>query len=150
MAIFRAWLVVFGVACAGIGLVHLLFGQSSYIGGGAVNATMDSDLRFFNVLFTAFGIAFVWAARDIRRHAILINLLGLLFLLGGFARLLAWADGGRPTWFYVAMIPVEIVVPIVHYVVVRLVTRDDESSMSTGRARRSQSEPHGSDRAPSS
>ncbi len=120
--IFRVWLVLFGVACIGIGAAHFFFGQASYIGGGEVNATMDSDLRVFNVLFVAYGAAFVWAARDVAGRAREINLLGLLFFVGAIGRVLAWIVSGAPTPFYVAMLAVEFVVPIVHYAVLRALT----------------------------
>jgi hypothetical protein len=56
------WLLVFGLVCAAIGLTHLIFGASSIIAGGSVNATIDSDLRFYALLFTAYGLGFVWCA----------------------------------------------------------------------------------------
>ncbi|MEV0687317.1 DUF4345 domain-containing protein [Nocardia sp. NPDC050378] len=96
MRVFQVWLRVFGVAVVGIALAHLLFGQSTYIGGGEVNATMESDLRFYSVLFAAYGAAFVWAAADIVGRARVIDALGLLFFLGGLARILAWAVAGAP------------------------------------------------------
>ncbi|MGU3435931.1 DUF4345 domain-containing protein [Actinomycetes bacterium M1A6_2h] len=119
MRIFQSWLRVFGVVVAAIAFAHLFFGQSSYIGRGTVNATMESDLRFYNVLFLAYGIAFVWASTRPMERAQTINVLGLLFFLGGLARLLGWAAAGAPTWFYVLMIPVELLIPIVHYGVIR-------------------------------
>lgn len=123
MQIFQNWLRVFGAVVVGIALAHLLFGQATYIGGGHVNATMESDLRFYNVLFVAYGLAFVWAAADVVGRARVVDLLGLLFFLGGVARLLAWAVAGAPNWFYVVMIPVELIIPAAHFVVVRRIER---------------------------
>ena len=121
--IVQIWLVVFGVVCAGIALVHLLFGTSTIIGGGSVNATIDSDMRFYAVLFLAFGLAFVWCAQDVENRGDPINLLGLIFFVGGLARLLAWAATGTPNWFYILMIPVELAIPVVNYLLVRAVSR---------------------------
>ena len=129
--IFRWWLIVFGVTVAGIALAHLLFGQVTYIGGGDVNATMDSDLRVFNVLFLAYGLAFVWAAQDVGGRARVIDLLGLLFFVGALGRLLSWATVGPPNWFYIAMIAVEFIVPIVNYVAVRRLAAAPESRIRT-------------------
>ncbi|KAA0017380.1 DUF4345 domain-containing protein [Antrihabitans cavernicola] len=116
---FRWWLVVFGLVCTAIGVVHLFFGVSTIIGGGSVNATVDSDLRFCFVLFAAYGLGFVWAAQDLDHRAGVVNLLGLLFFLGGLARLLAWLQTGTPNWFYVLMIPVELVIPVVNWSLLR-------------------------------
>ncbi|MFF2395643.1 MULTISPECIES: DUF4345 domain-containing protein [unclassified Nocardia] len=119
MRVFQVWLRVFGVAVVGIALAHLLFGQATYIGGGEVNATMESDLRFYSVLFAAYGAAFIWTAADVVGRARVIDALGLLFFLGGLARILAWTVAGAPHAFYVLMIPVELLIPVAHAFVVR-------------------------------
>jgi hypothetical protein len=120
-ALTRTWLTLFGLVCFAIGLAHLCFGAVSIIGGGMVNATIDSDLRFYAVLFAGYGLAFVWAAGDLVRRAAVVNVLGSLFLLGGLARLLAWWQTGTPNWFYVVMIPVELLIPVVNWVLLRRV-----------------------------
>lgn len=119
MRLAQLWLVTFGVVCAGIGLVHLLFGSATIIGGGRVNATIDSDLRFYALLFTAFGVAFVWCAADLRARSTVVDVLGVVFFVGGLARLLSWAILGQPNWFYVLMAPVELVIPIVNHLLIR-------------------------------
>jgi hypothetical protein len=117
------WLMVFGLVCAGIGLAHLLFGSASIIGGGSVNPTIDSDLRFYALMFAAYGLAFVWCAADITERGRVANVLGVVFFVGGLARLLAWIATGQPNWFYVLMIPVELVIPLVNFALIRTVTR---------------------------
>jgi hypothetical protein len=115
----RWWLTIFGAACALIGLAHLFIGPGSIIGGGPVNATIDSDLRFYAVLFIGFGAGFVWAAADLARRAAAVHVLGGLFLLGGLARMLAIWQTGVPNIFYVLMIPVEIVVPVLNWLLLK-------------------------------
>ncbi|KQS00284.1 hypothetical protein ASG12_04975 [Williamsia sp. Leaf354] len=119
MRMFAMWVRLFGAVVISIALVHLAIGQSTYIGGGSVNATMESDLRFYNVLFAAYGAAFIWAANDVEARARIINALGALFFVGGVARLWAWVAVGAPNWFYVGMIPVELVIPIAHALMLR-------------------------------
>jgi hypothetical protein len=116
------WLIAFGLICAGIGLAHLLFGTSTIIGGGSVNATIDSDMRFYALLFAAYGLVFVWCAVDIADRGRVANILGALFFAGGLARLLAWAATGQPNWFYVVMILVELIVPLVNWALIRRVS----------------------------
>jgi hypothetical protein len=111
----RGWLAIFGLVCLAIALAHLCIGSASIIGGGRVNATIDSDMRFYAVLFAAFGGGFIWAAKDLDRRASIVNLLGLVFFVGGLARLLAWVQTGIPNWFYLVMIPVELVIPVVNW-----------------------------------
>ena len=119
--VLQGWLLLLGVVCAGIGVAHLFFGTASIIGAGSVDATVDSDMRFFSVLFAAYGLAWAWCARDVERNANMINALGAVFFVGGVARLIAWAATGEPNWFYVLMIPVELVIPVVNYLMVRRV-----------------------------
>ena len=135
--IFRWWLRVFGVVVIGIALTHLFVGQSTYIGGGQVNSTMESDLRFYNILFALYGLAFIWVAEDLSGRVRALNLLNLIFFLGGLSRILAWAQTGRPSWFYVLMIPVELVIPVVNHLILRrLTTAGTRERVATGAARR--------------
>ncbi|KAA0080660.1 DUF4345 domain-containing protein [Mycolicibacterium sp. P9-64] len=117
----KIWLIAFGLVCAGIGASHLLFGTSTIIGGGPVNATIDSDMRFYALLFAVYGLAFVWCAADIEARGRFANVLGAIFFAGGLARLLAWAVTGQPNWFYVLMVPVELTIPLVNWALIRQV-----------------------------
>ncbi|BCI80250.1 hypothetical protein MTY66_18750 [Mycolicibacterium sp. TY66] len=71
------------------------------------------------MLFIGFGGGFVWAAADLPRRAATEHVLGALFLAGGLARLLAIWQTGVPHIFYVAMIPVELVVPVVNWALLK-------------------------------
>ncbi len=122
------WFGILGLSCVTIGLVHAFFGPPTVIGGGPVNATIDSDLRFYAVMFTAYGAAFVWCSFDIVRRARRANVLGIVFFAGGAARLLAWWVSGPPNWFYVLMVPVELLVPPANYLLLRRVCSTDSGS----------------------
>ena len=123
------WLTTFGLVCAGIALAHLLFGSSTIIGGGSVNATIDSDLRFYALLFAAYGLVFVWCAVDIAARGRVANILGVVFFVGGLARLLAWAVTGQPNWFYVLMVPVELIIPLINWALIRQVSDVRQSAV---------------------
>ncbi|QIS21373.1 DUF4345 domain-containing protein [Nocardia terpenica] len=121
--VLRWYLIVFGISCALIALAHIVIGPRTIIGANTPNATLDSDIRMVMVLFLVYGIACVWAARDLDRHAGLIHLLMLVFFVGGLVRLLTVAYVGWPNWFYTAMIVVEIAAPLVYSPLLRQVTR---------------------------
>lgn len=61
---------------------------------------------------------------------------GLLFFLGGLARLLAWVATGTPNWFYLAMIPVELVIPVINWRLLTGVRRSTPAEPEPGLARR--------------
>ncbi|WP_405492619.1 DUF4345 domain-containing protein [Nocardia sp. NBC_00511] len=128
-AVLRWYLIVFGIVCVLIALAHIFIGPSTIIGANTPNATLDGDLRFSMVLFGAYGVACVWAALDLDRRAGVAHLLMLLFFVGGLVRLLTVAYVGWPHWFYIAMIVVEIVTPLVYSPLLSRVTgrpiRDD-------------------------
>ncbi|WP_036567321.1 DUF4345 domain-containing protein [Nocardia sp. BMG51109] len=113
-AVLQWFLVVFGVVCATIALAHIVIGPSTIIGANTPNATLDSDIRMVMVLFLAYGIVCVRAARDLDRHSGLIHLLMLVFFAGGLVRLLTVAYVGWPHWFYIAMLVVEIGLPLIY------------------------------------
>jgi Domain of unknown function (DUF4345) len=70
------------------------------------------------------------------RRAPVVNLLGLVFFLGGLARLLAWVQAGVPNWFYLVMIPVELVIPIVNWLLLTGVRRSTPAGPDPGLLRR--------------
>ncbi|MQY17539.1 DUF4345 domain-containing protein [Nocardia macrotermitis] len=121
-AVLRWFLIVFGVACALIALAHIFIGPRTIIGANTPNATLDGDMRMVMVLFLTYGLLCVWAARDLDRHAGLIHLLMLVFFVGGLVRLLTVAYVGWPHWFYIAMLVVEIVVPLIYSPLLRQLT----------------------------
>ncbi|MCX4094036.1 DUF4345 domain-containing protein [Nocardia sp. alder85J] len=120
--VLRWYLIIFGVVCVLIALAHIVVGPSTIIGATAPDATVDGDLRFSMVLFLAYGVTCVWAARDVDGRAGVVHLLMVLFFAGGLVRLLTVAYVGWPHWFYIAMIAVEIVTPLVYSPLLRQVT----------------------------
>ncbi|MGV9679485.1 DUF4345 domain-containing protein [Nocardia sp. NPDC003482] len=106
-------LIVFGIGCAAIALAHIFIGPSTIPGANTPNPSLDGDIRMTMVVFLAYGIACVWAARDLDRHAGAIHLLMLIFFAGGLVRLLTVAYVGMPNAFFTAMIVFEIGLPLV-------------------------------------
>lgn len=65
MARLLKWLALaMGIACAAIGLYHLVLGIASVPGEGSTGATVDSRERFYNAIFLGYGLAWIWAARQ--------------------------------------------------------------------------------------
>ncbi len=109
---FQAFLVLFGVIVIGISLAHLAVGPDAIIGGTDVNPTSDDEDRFYAGLFLAYGVALLWCARDVQRKRVYVNLLATVFFVGGIGRLLAVVLVGAPHPFYVALLVLELVLPV--------------------------------------
>ena len=62
---FQGFLVFFGVTDILISLLHIVLGPSAIPGSVPVNATMDSEDRFYATLFTAYGAALLWCVKDV-------------------------------------------------------------------------------------
>lgn len=122
--VLRAFLIVFGVIDVLIALLHLVLGPASIPGSVPVNATMDSEDRFYATLFLGFGAACVACARDVAKRGDVVRFLAATFFLGGLARLVSMAVAGVPHAFFVAMTPLELGIPVFLWLAVKRVERD--------------------------
>ena len=109
--ILRWFLTLFGMVCAGIALAHIFVGPSAIPGSIPVNATMDSEDRFYATLFLGFGIAHVWAARDLAARAGVVVALQAVFFAGGLARLISLAAVGPPVPLFLFLGTLELLIP---------------------------------------
>jgi hypothetical protein len=112
VALALRWFVwIFGLVCIGIALVHISLGPSSIPGSVPVNATMDSEDRFYATLFLGFGAALIWCSRDLTARSREFLALQAVFFLGGVARLISWAQVGPPVPMFVFLGAIELVLP---------------------------------------
>jgi amino acid permease len=107
----RWFVLVFGLVCIGIALVHISLGPVSIPGSVPVNATMDSEDRFYATLFLGFGAALVWCSRDLAGRGREFLALQAVFFLGGVARLISWTQVGPPLPLFVVLGAIELVLP---------------------------------------
>jgi hypothetical protein len=110
------WLAVaMGVACAAIGLYHVVLGIGSVPGEGTADTvagvTVDSRERFYNAIFFGYGVAWLWAARQSPIPVTIVRWLAAFMFLGGIGRLISLAVYGAPHWFQIPLTVIELVVP---------------------------------------
>ena len=103
---------LFGGVCMAIAIGHIAVGPQVIPGGVPVNATMDSEDRFYATLFFGFGAALVWAAQDlaVRRSFFLVLL--AVFFLGGVSRIVSMLQVGFPHPLFVFLTGVELTLPV--------------------------------------
>ncbi|MFI9157828.1 DUF4345 domain-containing protein [Kitasatospora aureofaciens] len=104
-----------GVACVAIGLFHLLGGNAALPGTADPGPTVDSFGRFMGAIFAGYGAAWIWAVRQRPVPAWAVRWLTAVFLLGGLGRVLAIAAGGRPHWFQLVLMGIELGLPPVYF-----------------------------------
>lgn len=109
---FQAFLVLFGIIVIGISLAHFAVGPDVIVGGTDVNPTSNGEDRFYAGLFLCYGVALLWCARDAQDKQVYVNLLATVLFVGGIGRLLAVVLVGTPHPFYLAMLAVELVLPV--------------------------------------
>ena len=107
----RTILMLGGIAAVLIALAHIALGPASIPGSMPVNATMDSEDRFYAAIFLGFGIAVLWCARDIERRARSIRFLVALFFLGGCARVVSLVLVGPPNLLFQSLTALELLLP---------------------------------------
>ncbi len=102
---------LFGAICCLIALAHIALGPSAIPGAIPVNATMDSEDRFYATLFLGFGIALIWCARDVAARTQVFGFLLAVFFAGGLARLLSVAAVGWPSPLFIFLGGLELALP---------------------------------------
>jgi hypothetical protein len=106
------FLGLFGAIAIIIALLHIVIGPSSIPGSVPVNPTMDSEDRFYAVLFAAYGVALLWCIRGIEKKSRTVHFLSATFFAGGVARLISIAAVGPPNEFFLAMTVLELLIPV--------------------------------------
>jgi hypothetical protein len=99
------------MVCCLIALAHIVLGPASIPGSIPVNATMDSEDRFYATLFLGWGAAMIYCARSLERKERLFGALLLTFFLGGVARVVSASLVGLPNALFVFLGSLELMLP---------------------------------------
>jgi apolipoprotein N-acyltransferase len=102
---------IFGAVCIVIALVHIAFGPAAIPGSIPVNATLDSEDRFYASLFGGFGAALIWCSRNLDERRGLFHALMAVFFIGGLARFVSYLQMGLPHPLFQFLWGVELILP---------------------------------------
>lgn len=96
--------------------LHVAFGVAgdSLIGApvpSAIDASLDSQNRFYGASFAIYGALLWYCARDVRAHSGVLKILLAVFFVGGLARGLSAIQYGLPSSPIVALWAIEVITP---------------------------------------
>ena len=120
--VFQVFLSLFGATTILIASLHVALGPAAIPGSIRVNATMDSEDRFYATLFAAYGVALLWCVRDVERKSAYLHFLAGTFFAGGLARVVSMLAVGPPNAFFVAMTLLELLIPVFMVIVERRIS----------------------------
>lgn len=84
-------------------------GGASFLGEAAGPAT-ESHLRYLSGVLLGLGVLAAWCAGDLERRGRVFEAICLMVVLGGLARLAAWAGAGAPPWPHRLALVMELLV----------------------------------------
>jgi Domain of unknown function (DUF4345) len=107
----RAFFTVLGIVALVAGVYGAATGVGGMLGEARASASVDSELRFFAVSWAAYGALSLWVAPRVAEHPTLVRALAVVLFVAGLARVVSWADVGRPHGVYVAFMAIELLAP---------------------------------------
>jgi hypothetical protein len=116
-------LIAGGIAAVLIALGHIALGPAVIPGSVSVNATMDSEDRFYATIFLGFGLALLWCARSVERRGKFIRFLAAIFFFAGVARVVSMLLVGLPNLLFQALTVLELLLPPLIFVLLNRVER---------------------------
>lgn len=112
MKALKLTLFIFGIVIISISVTHVLVGPTWMPDVDNVSASTDSQHRFYTALFSSFGVALIWASRDLLARAWIVRWVAAAFLFGGLGRLLSLWVMGIPHHLFVGLMLIELAAPI--------------------------------------
>jgi hypothetical protein len=120
MSALATFLRILAPICILVGALHLVLGLHADVLLGAripadviADPTLDSQNRFYGTSFTIYGTLLWLCASDLAKYAPVLRRLLAVFFAGGLARLVSMAVRGAPTSLVLALMAMELVVPLV-------------------------------------
>lgn len=118
MTAFQTVLKLFAVVIAIVAGLHVAMGTNSEIllgarwpQGVALDATIDSQDRFYGAAFLVYGHLLWFCGSDLKRYAPVLKTMFAVFFFAGLARFVSFAQVGTPSPMIIFLWALEIVSP---------------------------------------
>ena len=109
----RYLLGVLGTVMVVAGTVTVVLGISSVSGEVVSTPDADSEMRFYAVWYVVAGVLLLRSLGDIAAATVIVRSVGAGFFAAGCARALSWIVVGRPGPLAIALMAIELVLPLV-------------------------------------
>ena len=80
---------------------------------GLAGADVDSEMRFYAVLWMAYGGAALWVVRALPKRMDLLRVMLGVFWFGGLGRVISYFAAGAPHPLFLLLMWIEIALPLV-------------------------------------
>lgn len=124
--ILQAILLIGGAAAVGIALMLVIGGGAFIVDAPALNASMDSEIRFYATMFGFYGAALLWCVKDVGKKSGYVRLLAFALFAGGVARTISIVAVGLPHPFFIFLLAIELIVPVAIFLLLRAVDAPEE------------------------
>lgn len=127
--VLRVAFSLLGLAALAIGVMIFVLGPSVTAGvfatilgaiaqtppdvDGLAGPNIDSEMRFYSVLWIAYGALAIWVSRSVTSRVIWLRLMLVVFLLGGVGRVISHVLVGAPHLLFSVLMWIELVLPTI-------------------------------------
>jgi Domain of unknown function (DUF4345) len=108
----KIFLRILSVVMVVAGSATVLLGLDS-LPGTKASAVADSEMRFYAVWYVLAGILLWRSIETLLQETRFIRMVSIAFFVAGCARGLSWIVTGTPHWSQIALMIVELALPIV-------------------------------------
>jgi hypothetical protein len=123
-------LAVVGTVAVLAGLYAVVLGAGQVLGPDRYSDNIDSEIRFFAAWYVVAGVALLRTLPQIEREGRTILFVAAGFFLAACGRAISLAVVGPPSPFYIALMAIEFLLPVVVIPWQRHVSQTTESSDS--------------------
>jgi hypothetical protein len=92
------------------GLLAVVGGPAALLGGAAAVPSVDSQLRYADVIWLGAGVVLIWSARKPLERAMATRVVLLIAAVAGVGRLISLIVVGVPHPFYLVTMGLELIV----------------------------------------
>jgi hypothetical protein len=124
----QVFLALLGAVALAAGLFTVLTGTNGMPGDSGATPNVESELRFYAVFWSAYGILALLAVRRPEDQTSLVRGLALFLFLGGVGRAIAWVASARPDTQFVVLMGLELALPLFMLWAQARIARPDQSS----------------------